>query len=158
MTAETELLLFNASRAQLVADVIRPILEKGEVVLCDRFADSTLAYQGYGRGIPLERVEAVNSVATGGLKPALTIFLDVSPEEGLRRRSTARDRFERGFEQRDVMDFHQRVRRGYLELASREPERWLVIDAKQTPRQVSRLIWQRVEPLVEKMGLAGRTP
>ena len=154
LTPEAELLLFNASRAQLVADVIRPALEKGEVVLCDRFTDSTLAYQGYGRGIPLKRVEVVNRAATGGLKPDLTVFLDLPPEDGLNRHSTTRDRFERGFEQKDVMDFHQRVRQGYKDLAQKEPERWLTLDARPSPQKVSRLIWQRVKPLVAKMGLA----
>lgn len=158
LTPEAELLLFNASRAQLVTDVIRPALEKGEVVLCDRFTDSTIVYQGYGRGVPMERVEAVNKAATGGLVPDLTMFLDLSPEEGMRRRSTTRDRFEQGFEQREITDFHQRVRQGYLELASKEPERWLILDARLSPPQVARLIWQKVEPLVEKMGLAKKTP
>ena len=158
LTPEAELLLFNASRAQLVTEVIGPALEKGEVVLCDRFTDSTLAYQGYGRGIPLKQVEAANRVATGGLKPDLTIFLDLPPEEGMRRRSTARDRFERGFEHKDVMDFHRRVRQGYLDLAGRESERWLTLDARLSAPQVARLIWQRVEPLLEKMGTAKKTP
>jgi len=158
LTPEAELLLFNASRAQLVTDVIRPALEKGEVVLCDRFADSTIVYQGYGRGVPMERVEAVNKAATGGLVPDLTMFLDLSPEEGMRRRSTTRDRFEQGFEQREITDFHHRVRQGYLELASKEPERWLILEARLSPTQVARLIWQKVEPLVGKMGLAKRTP
>ena len=158
LTPEAELLLFNASRAQLVTDVIRPALEKGEVVLCDRFADSTIVYQGYGRGVPMERVEAVNKAATGGLVPDLTMFLDLSPEEGMRRRSTTRDRFEQGFEQREITDFHHRVRQGYLELASKEPERWLILEARLSPTQVARLIWQKVEPLVGKMGLAKKTP
>ena len=151
LTPEAELLLFNASRAQLVADVIRPALEMGEVVICDRFTDSTLAYQGYGRGIPLERVEVVNKAATGDLKPVQTVLLDIPPEEGLKRHSTARDRFERGFEKKDVMDFHHRVHEGYLEMARREPERWLTLDARLSAPQVARLIWQRVEPLVEKI-------
>ncbi|MBI2856214.1 MAG: hypothetical protein HYX93_05140, partial [Chloroflexi bacterium] len=103
---------------------------------------------------PLEAVEGVNSIATGGLKPDLTIFLDLPPEEGMRRRSTARDRFERGSEQQDVMDFHRRVRQGYLDLARREPERWLVVDARQSPRQVARDIWKQVEPLL----LSRQTP
>ncbi len=154
LTPEAELLLFNASRAQLVEDVVRPVLERGEVILCDRFTDSTMAYHGYGRGILLESVGAVNNFATGGLKPDLTVFLDLHPEEGMRRRSTNRDRFEQGFEDREIMEFHQRVRQGYLELASKEPERWLALDARLSPREVSRLIWQSVEPIIEKMGLA----
>ena len=158
LTPEAELLLFNASRAQLVADIIRPALEGGRVVICDRFTDSTLAYQGYGRGIPLEQVEAVNGAATGGLKPDLTVFLDLSPEEGLRRHATAIDRFERGFEQKGVMDFHHRVRQGYLEMANKEPGRWLALDARLSAPRVGRLIWQRVEPLVEEMGLSNKAP
>ena len=149
LTPEAELLLFNASRAQLVADVIRPALERGEVVLCDRFTDSTLAYQGYGRGILLNAVEDVNSIATGGLKPNLVIFLNLPPEEGLIRQSTPGDRFETGPDQKDVVAFHQRVHQGYLELARREPQRWLTLDARLSPQEVSRLIWQRVEPLLE---------
>jgi dTMP kinase len=156
LTPEAELLLFNASRAQLVTDVMRPALERGEVVLCDRFTDSTIAYQGYGRGISLDSVKAVNNIATGGLVPNLTIFLDLSPEEGMRRRSTTMDRFEQGFEKRDVTDFHQMVRKGYLELANHEPQRWLTIDASLSSRQVTRLIWQRVEPLLESMRLANK--
>lgn len=152
LTPEAELLLFNASRAQLVKDVIRPALEMGHVVLCDRFADSTIAYQGYGRGIPLDTVEEVNKFATGGLIPDMTIFLALSPEEGMNRRSGARDRFEREFEQREVIDFHNRVRQGYLEMSRNEPERWAVIDASLSSRQVSKLIWERVEPLVKSMG------
>ena len=148
LTPEAELLLFNGSRAQLVSEVIRPAMEKSEVVLCDRFADSTVAYQGYGRGLSLETVEAVNNAATGGLKPNLTVFLDLAPEDGLARQTTNGDRFERGAEKRDVLDFHRRVHTGYLALARREPERWHVIDARLEKREVSRLVWQRVEPLV----------
>jgi dTMP kinase len=154
LTPEAELLLFNASRAQLVVDVIRPALDRGELVVCDRFSDSTTAYQGYGRGIPLEQVEAVNRAATGGLKPALTVFLDLPPEEGLKRHFALRDRFERGFERKEVMDFHRRVRQGYLDLARKEPERWLTIDARLSPRAVSRLVWQRVEPLLQTFFLS----
>ena len=158
LTQEAELLLFNASRVQLVADVIRPALEKGEVILCDRFYDSSLAYQGYGRGISLDTVQAVNRVATGGLMPDLTIFLDLPPEEGLRRRSATRDRFEQGFDQKDVMDFHQRVHQGYLELARQEPKRWLRLDARLSPRKVSSLVWERVELLLGKIGFAKKVP
>lgn len=142
----TEVLLFNASRAQLVTQVIQPALSKGMVVLCDRFADSTLAYQGYGRGVSLEVVEMVNRTATENLKADLTIFLDISPEEGLKRRSGARDRFEK-----DALDFHRRVHQGYLDLSRSEPERWLVVDARRSPREVASHIWQRVEPLIAKM-------
>ncbi|MCI0584823.1 MAG: dTMP kinase [Chloroflexi bacterium] len=119
-------LLFNAARAQLVADVIRPALDAGEVVLCARFTDSTLAYQGYGAGLPIDELRSIARVATGGLSPDLTILLDVAPEVGIRRKSPgARNRFEASFD----LDFHRRVRDGFLELARQEPERWRVIDS-----------------------------
>jgi dTMP kinase len=126
-------LLFNAARAQLVAEVIRPALEAGEVVVCARFADSTLAYQGYGAGLPLDELRSIADVATAGLTPDRTILLDVSPEVGLGRKADdARNRFEAGFD----LEFHRRVRRGFLELAASEPERWRVIDAERDPDAV----------------------
>ena len=109
-TPETELLLFNASRAQLVSQVIRPALERGEVVVSDRFSDSTEAYQGYGRGLPLKHVEAVNAVGTLGLKPDLTILLDFPPEEKLKRGERQGDVFER----RAVRDFSNGLKQGHL--------------------------------------------
>jgi dTMP kinase len=119
-------LLFNAARAQLVAEVIRPALRAGEVVLCARFADSTLAYQGYGAGLPLDELRSIADVATGGLKPELTVLLDVDPEVGLRRKAPgARNRFEASFD----VEFHRRVRAGFLALASQEPDRWRVVDS-----------------------------
>ena len=119
-------LLFNAARAQLVGEVIRPALAAGEVVVCARFADSTLAYQGFGAGLPIAELRSIADVATAGLSPDLTILLDVAPEVGLDRKAPdARNRFEAGFD----LDFHQRVRAGFLELARQEPERWRVIDA-----------------------------
>jgi dTMP kinase len=124
--ARADALLFNAARAQLVAEVIRPALDAGEVVLCARFADSTLAYQGYGAGLPIDQLRAIADVATGGLAPDLTILLDVDPEVGLRRKAPgARNRFEASFD----LDFHRRVRAGFLELAGQEPERWRVVDS-----------------------------
>ena len=124
--ARADALLFNAARAQLVADVIRPAVEAGEVVLCARFADSTLAYQGYGAGLPIDQLRAISDVATGGLAPDLTVLLDVDPEVGLSRKAPgARNRFEASFD----LDFHRRVRAGFLELARREPERWRVVDS-----------------------------
>jgi dTMP kinase len=124
--ARADALLFNAARAQLVAEVIRPALAAGEVVLCARFGDSTLAYQGYGAGLPLDQLRGIAEVATGGQSPDLTILLDVDPEVGLRRKSPgARNRFEASFD----LDFHRRVRAGFLELARQEPERWRVLDS-----------------------------
>jgi thymidylate kinase len=119
-------LLFNAARAQLVAEVIRPALERGEVVVCARFADSTLAYQGYGAGLPIEDLRSIAAVATGGLVPDLTILLDVPPAIGLGRKTDAsRNRFEASFD----LAFHERVRAGFLELAGAEPQRFRVIDS-----------------------------
>ncbi len=140
----TELLLFNASRAELINEVIKPALESGKVVICDRYADSTTAYQSYGRGLDLETVKAVNYAATGGLKPNLTVLLDISAEEGLgRKRAERQDRFEG-----EDIAFHQRVRGGYLKLAASEPERWLVIDASQSKEKITQIVWQKVSQLL----------
>jgi dTMP kinase len=140
----TELLLFNASRTQLVKEIIRPALNEGKVVICDRFDDSTTAYQSYGRGLNLEMVKKINETATGGLCPDLTILLDISIENGLARKSGEKlDRFE----QEDI-DFHRKVREGYLKLADEEPERWLVIDAMQSREQISESIRERVQTLL----------
>jgi len=140
----TELLLFNASRAQLVTEVIQPNLESGRVVISDRYSDSTTAYQGYGRGLDLEMVKATNNAATQGLKPNLTVLLDISTEKGLaRKRAKRQDRFEQ-----EDMAFHQRVRKGYLKLAADDPERWLVIDASQSKKKIAEVVWQRVRRLL----------
>ncbi len=144
----TELLLFNASRSQLVDGVIKPNLKNGKIVICDRYADSTIAYQSYGRGLDLDRVNVINNVATGGLKPDLTILLDMPSEEGLGRK---RDRRQDRFEQEDI-SFHLRVRGGYLKLAASEPQRWLVIDATQPRGKVGETIWQRVSQLLSSHG------
>jgi dTMP kinase len=126
VAARADALLFNAARAQLVAEVIRPALEHGEVVICARFADSTLAYQGYGAGLPLDELRAIAEVATGGLTPDLTILLDVPPEMGLGRKTDAsRNRFEASFD----LAFHERVRAGFLAIAQAEPDRFLVVDS-----------------------------
>ncbi len=127
-----ELLLYEACRAQVVEEVIRPSLERGMVVICDRFTDSTLAYQGYGRGLDLEAVESINRWVSKGIMPDITFLLDCPPEVGLERalgriNSTAGPREDR-FERED-MDFHRRVREGYLKIARMEPERVRIIDA-----------------------------
>ncbi len=144
----TELLLFNASRAQLIDEIIKPNLEKGKTVICDRYADSTIAYQSYGRGLDLEMVTTVNNTATRGLKPDLTILLDIPAEQGLaRKKNRSQDRFE----QEDIA-FHQRVREGYLKLAANDPQHWLVIDATQSRKKVGEIIWQRVSQLLSRQG------
>ncbi|MBX3048224.1 MAG: dTMP kinase [Anaerolineales bacterium] len=128
MHPRSEILLFQASRAQLVETVIRPALAEGQLVLCDRYADSTLAYQGYGHGVDLGALREIIHFATGGLQPDLTIFLDIEVEEGLRRRDRGGD-----WNRLDdyQLDFHRRVRAGYLELIDAEPDRWLVVNAAQ---------------------------
>jgi len=133
MNPRTEILLFQASRAQLVEQVIRPHLDKGGVVLSDRYADSTLAYQGYGHRIDIEPLRVLVTFATGGLKPDLTFLLDVDVETGLRRKELKGE-----WNRLDAydLDFHQRVRRGYFNLVQAEPERWVVIDASQSPIKV----------------------
>ena len=120
-----ELLLYQADRAQNVAEVIRPALQQGLLVFCDRYTDSTLAYQGFGRGMSFELIEQLNAVATEGLKPELTILFDLPSEEGLARlHPGSQDRLER-----EALEFHQRIRAGYKQLIEKEPERWQVIDA-----------------------------
>jgi dTMP kinase len=133
MNPRTEILLFQASRAQLVEQVIRPHLDKGGVVLSDRYADSTLAYQGFGHQIDIESLRVLVTFATGGLKPDLTLLLDVDVETGLRRKELKGE-----WNRLDAYDleFHQRVRRGYLNLVQLEPARWVVIDASQEPGKV----------------------
>ena len=146
-----ELLLFNASRAQLVTQVILPAIEGGVVVVCDRFTDSTIAYQGHGRGLDVETVRQVNSVATGNLTPDLTILLDLPVETAMaRQRGGTPDRFERA-----EIAFHERVRTGYRDLAAAEPGRWLVIDGSQSRDLVAKAVWSRVSRL---LGTAGIRP
>jgi dTMP kinase len=127
-----EFLLYSASRTQLVRDVIAPALQAQHVVICDRYGDSSLAYQGYGRGLPLPFLREVTWEATGGLRPHVTVLLDLEPGLGLARASSrgAKDRLELA-----DLAFHQRVRNGFLELASLEPERFLVVDGA-LPEQV----------------------
>ncbi len=140
----TELMLFNASRSQLVRDVIQPALKEGKFVICDRYSDSTVAYQSYGRGLDIAAVKSLNQLASQGLTPNLTFLLDVPPEIGLsRKRAGANDRFET-----EDLIFHRKVREGFLKMASEEPLRWFVIDSTLPLREVSRRIWERVSQLL----------
>lgn len=139
ITLPTELFLFLASRSQLVTKVIRPALARGHMVICDRFAASTVAYQGYGRGIDLSLLESLNDFVTDGLVPDLTVLLDVDAEQGLGRKGRKWDSFER-----EDFTFHRRVRDGYLKIAAADPERWMVIDASLPAIQVEELIWERI--------------
>jgi dTMP kinase len=127
MSPQTEILLYSASRAQLVAEVIRPALAEGAIVLCDRFADSTLAYQGYGRGLELEALRYITRFATGGLHPDLTLLFDLEPQSGLHRRSSQGEEMNRMDLQAEA--FYRRVRDGYAALVRAEPQRWVVISA-----------------------------
>lgn len=161
-----ELLLFSAARAQLVSNVLRPALQEGRVVVCDRYTPSTVAYQGYGRGVPLETVEQANLLSTEGLAPDLVILLNIPPEEGLRRVEVqaplalasqtgpgsrrSDEEGSRRFEE-EPLGFHRKVRQGYLEQARADPERWLVVDATLPHGQVAELIWRRVEPLARRL-------
>ncbi len=130
MHPHTEILLYCASRAQLVAQEIRPRLAAGDIVVCDRYADSTLAYQGYGRGLDLDTLRYILAFATGGLQPDLTIYLDITAEEGLvRRQQAAKDGAEWNRMDALSLDIHRRVREGYLKMIEAQPERWKRIPA-----------------------------
>jgi dTMP kinase len=143
-----ELFLIATARAQLVSEIIRPELEKGKTVICDRFTPSTLAYQGYGRGLDLDALRDVNDIATDGLFPDLIVLLDTPVEAGLsRKKSKERDRFES-----ESLAFHARVRRGYLEMAKADPDGWLVVDGRLSRREIQAVIWERVAPMLRRDG------
>ena len=151
MQANAEVLLYSASRAQLVGQVIRPALEGGKVVLCDRYAESTMAYQGYGHQLDLGLLKAITTFATGDLRPDLIVYLDVEAEEGLRRKQKA---FHEGACEWNRMDqkelaFHRRARSGYLQLAAAEPERWLILDGMQSIQSLHHSIRKRVTRLLD---------
>ena len=160
ISAQAELLLFSAARAELVFKALRPLLDNpGTVVVADRYVDSTTAYQGYGRGIPIEQVEVVNALATRGVMPDLTFLLDLPPVDGLTRigdlqlgfrmddsvlqADDARAQEGARFED-EPLEFHDRVRQGYLDLAAKQPDRFCVIDATLPESRVSELIWNEV--------------
>ena len=166
-----ELFLFAAARAELVAKEISPALqERATMVIADRFADSTIAYQGYGRRLPLEDVATINRIATQGVSPNATFLLDCPPEVGLERLSpqfrlpldhdeapsdpridlAGTRRFER-----ESLDFHKRVRNGYLMIADEEPDRWCVIDATMSAQEISDIVWGRVDELLSEDISAG---
>jgi dTMP kinase len=142
MVAETELLLFSASRAQLVREIILPALGKGIVVLCDRFFDSTTVYQGVGRRIDAQAVAAINAFATDACRPDLTMVIDLDPRTGLER-ARGRELFDRMESQ--SLEFYERVRQGYLDLAKQEPKRVKVVDGSQDVETVGRQIWDLVK-------------
>jgi len=143
LSARAETLLYAADRAEHVSSVIRPALERGSVVVTDRYVDSSLAYQGAGRNLPAAEVAGLNDWATGGLVPELTVLLDMPPAAGLGRRARSADRLEA-----EPIDFHERVRAGFLGLARAQPERYLVLDASQPAGEVSRQIQERVREIL----------
>lgn len=148
MLPAAELLLYSASRAQLVGELIRPALSVGKIILCDRYADSTLAYQGYGRGLNLAYLHQITRFATGGLQPDLTLLLDVDVEAGLARRQRGGQEMNRL--DRETVAFHQRVRQGYFHLAQADPARWVVINADRPPQLVQAEIQQVVRGRIQK--------
>ena len=153
MEPTTEFLLFSAARAQHVAEVIRPHLEGGGVVLCDRFADSSLAYQGYGYGLDLDARRAITRFATGGLVPDLTFLLDLPVEVGLKRKAGGRGDAWNRMEQKQI-DYHERVRAGYLAMAADEPERWVLVDATGDFSSVQADIRRPIMRVLAELGLA----
>jgi dTMP kinase len=147
MSPRAETLLFQAARAQLIDTVVRPALAAGQVVLCDRYTDSTLAYQGYGHGQLLTALRQLGDYATGGLLPALTLYLDIDVHIGLERKRTgAAEEWNRMENQ--AAAFHQRVRQGYLALAAANPERWCLLDAGQPVEVLHSLVLDRVAALL----------
>ena len=151
LTPLAELFLYAADRAEHVQKCILPALAAGQVVVCDRFTDSTLAYQGYGRGLDLEKIRQLNHLATGGLQPHLTLWLDLPPEVGLAR-AKARDRLEQ-----ERLEFHRRVYQGFQALAAAEPQRIVRVDAQGSPAEVAARLWSVVEPRLP-LATAGREP
>ncbi len=152
MDSAAEVLLYSASRAQHVAERIRPALARGAIVVCDRFADSTLAYQGYGLGLDLAVLRAITTFATGGLTPNLTLYLDCPVNVGLgRKRDAAQQGGEWNRLDRKPIEYHERVRQGYLALASAEPHRWRVIDATGDVETVQTAVLAAVAPCLEAL-------
>jgi dTMP kinase len=155
MNPLTELLLYEAARAQHVKEVIGPLLRKGVVVLCDRFSDASIAYQGFGRKLDLGWVERLNRLSSGGIRPDVTFLLDLPSRTGLKRafqRNCALNQENESRFEREALQFHQRVRKGYLSLAKKEPHRVKVIDTRRGEGKVFALIQQVIDPLIGGKG------
>lgn len=151
MHPRAELLLYSASRAQIVEEAIRPHLAKGGLVICDRFYDSTFAYQGYGHGLDLATLRTITEFATGGLRPDLTLLLDIAPEDGLQRRLSAAAKGEEWNRLDDMaMEFHRRVREGYFSLIAADPGRWVKIDAARPVEVVQADVLKALEARLPK--------
>jgi len=143
MNEAAELLLFSAARAQLVKEVIVPALQRGETVVCDRYYDSTTAYQGYGRGVDIDAVMSINRLATSGRDPDVTFFIDIPVDEIARRKKAAGKSFDRM--ESSGSAFYERVRNGYREIARAQPHRFLTIDGTQRVDQIEAQIWTHIE-------------
>jgi len=157
MVPLSELLLYEAARAQHVKEVIDPLLKKGVTVLCDRFSDATVAYQGYGRRLDLARVERLNRLSSQGIKPDITFLLDCPSDTGLKRavnRNRIQGKEKEGRFEREKIQFHHRVRRGYLSIAKKEPDRVKVIDTRQGEEKAFEKIRQIVDDLLIAKGKA----
>ena len=143
MTDECETLLYMAARAQLVSEIIIPALNSGKVILCDRFLDSTVAYQGYGNGVNIEKIKNIGEFVTQGFYPDLTFLFDLNVEEGFARINRSKDRIEqRG------LDYHSRVRSGYLEIAKSEPDRVKLIDARKSKEEIQSVVQKHIDQLL----------
>jgi len=154
MTAAAEVLLYSASRSQLVKEVIIPALAQGQIVLSDRYADSTLAYQGFGRQLDLETLVRITNFATGGLTPDMTLFLDVDVKAGLARRTVGQAEINRMDLQE--IEFYERVRAGYLTLATQEPDRWIIIAANRPVDEIQADIRSHMEERLVQSQIAAR--
>jgi dTMP kinase len=154
MSPEAELGLYFSDRAQHLREVVWPALESGRLVVCDRFTDSTFAYQGYGRGISLRLIHSLDRILTGSFRPDVTVLLDVAAQEGLiraqkRNRERRALRKEARFEH-ETLQFHERVRKGYLRMARRETERYLVVAAEGSRASVHELVWAQIQGRLRK--------
>jgi len=144
MGDECETLMYMAARAQLVKEVIIPTLNSGKIILCDRFLDSTVAYQGYGNGVDIEKIKNIGKFVTQGFEPDLTLLFDLDVEEGFARINHPKDRIE----QRSI-DYHNRVRKGYLEIAKNEPDRIKLIDASKSKKEIQLIVCKHIDQLLK---------
>mgnify|MGYP001215062181 CR=1 FL=1 len=144
LTPISELYLFNAARSLLIEQLVMPTLANGVHVIMDRFIYSTVAYQSYGRGIPLETVQAVNNIASHHLQPDIVVLLDIPAEKALNRRPNRQDRFER-----ETLGFHAKIREGYLTMARSNRRNWLVVSADLEPEEIANIVWAKVETLID---------
>ncbi|MBR3207992.1 MAG: dTMP kinase [Bacillus sp. (in: Bacteria)] len=149
MDATTEALLYAAARRQHLAEKVEPALKRGETVLCDRFVDSSLAYQGYARGLGIEEVKSINDFAIDGTMPQMTIYFSITPEEGLKRIDANQGR-EKNRLDMETLNFHQMVREGYEQLIAQSPERFRVVDASQPVQDVFNEVFQLIQDTLKK--------